>query len=62
MGGCPAVLRRIMSICDRDPRSLEGFDQEAVLANRKFSGVYAWRADLGYDAEKFPYKQPQRGD
>ena len=42
MYGCPAVIRRTMGTCDRDPRSSQVFEQEAVLANRKFSGDYAW--------------------
>jgi DNA repair protein RadA/Sms len=42
--GCTAVLLCTIRTCDRDPRSLSAFDQEVVLANRKFSGVSAWRA------------------
>jgi hypothetical protein len=44
--GCIVVFRCTVGTCDRDLKPLYVFDKEAVVANRKFSGVCAWRANL----------------
>lgn len=45
--GCIVVLRCTISTCDRDLKPLYVLDKEVVVANRKFSGVCAWRAIPG---------------
>jgi hypothetical protein len=42
--GWTAVRRSTICPIDRDPRPLQVFDTEVVVANRTFSGVCAWRA------------------